>query len=94
MIDEDAIFEDIRALSDEADEAGLFDVALVLEFALDVFLKETGRDEAPAAPDKVSILERSAMQMKVREQAAAHVLPQLGWSMSTFPLAKTASKAS
>ncbi|MCF2906708.1 hypothetical protein L0666_17075 [Octadecabacter sp. CECT 8868] len=94
MMNEDAIFEDICALSDEADAAGLADVALVLEFALDVFLKETGRDAPETSAGAMRNLERSSRQMQVRQDAAPHIVPRLGWTMSTFPLASLMGKAS
>jgi hypothetical protein len=37
---EDALFEDMQTLSDDAETLGLTDVALVLEFAMDVYLHE------------------------------------------------------
>ena len=51
---EDALFEDMQALSDDAETLGQTDVALVLEFAMDVYLHETmgrnGRDKVLSAP--------------------------------------------
>ncbi|MBU2994003.1 hypothetical protein Q4555_15345 [Octadecabacter sp. 1_MG-2023] len=44
----DALFEDLQALSDEAEGLGLTDVALVLEFAMDVYLRETAVQAAPS----------------------------------------------
>lgn len=37
----DALFDDLQALSDDAEALGLKDVSLVLEFAMDVYLRET-----------------------------------------------------
>jgi hypothetical protein len=44
---EDALFEDMQALSDDAEALGLTDVALVLEFAMDVYLRQTGLQSTP-----------------------------------------------
>ena len=43
MDTDDRLFDYIHALSNEAEARGLRDLAMVLEFALDVYLKETGR---------------------------------------------------
>lgn len=98
MDNEDALFEDIRALCDEAYEMGLEDVALVLEFALDVFLKdflkETGATGVPQATDAVARLERSARALDVRREKAPQLVPRIGWSMSSFPLADMMRRAS
>lgn len=94
MTDEETIFGDIYALCEDADELGLTDVALVLEFALDVFLKETGATKAPPATDAVGILEPSAKKLAVRKVYAPHQMPNVGWSMSRFPLADMKRKAS
>ena len=42
MEPEDILFEDLQSLSDDAEALGLKDVALVLEFAMDVYLHEKG----------------------------------------------------
>lgn len=91
--DEDALFEDILALSNEAEDMGLSDVALVLEFALDVFLKETGKDDVTPA-DAPLVLERSARKFDTRIASETNPLPRIGWSMDTFPLAQMNKKAS
>ena len=94
MDEEDALFEDIRALCDDADALGLEDVALVLEFALDVFLKETAAEAPPAPPTPMQALTRSAQAIEARRQIAPARVPVVGWSMSTFPLSQMARKAS
>lgn len=95
MHQEDALFDDIRSLSDEADDLGLTDVALVLEFALDVYLKEREltRDAVHTLP-KPDLLERSAQRIEQRAKTAPHHLPRLSFSMTTFPLARVMREAS
>ena len=52
----DALFEDMQALSDDAEALGLADVALVLEFAMDVYLREAGlQDTADTAAQKMTV---------------------------------------
>lgn len=81
---QDAIFEDLQTLSDEAEELGLADVALVLEFAMDVFLKETQQTDAPdIKTDPVPLGGPDASK-------DTHA----GWSISSFPLAQIYQKAS
>jgi len=94
MEDEDARFEDIRALSDEADAMGLADVAIVLEFALDVFLKETGAEAPPSPAGSMEALTRSAHALQIRKETAPQAMPRIGWTMSSFPLANMSRKAS
>lgn len=94
MDQEDSLFEDIRALCDEAEDLGFADVALVLEFALDVFLKEYGSDTPPKPADAMQALTRAADTIATRRAAAPQHLPRLGWSMAAFPLAELDRKAS
>jgi len=81
---QDAIFEDLQTLSDEAEELGLADVALVLEFAMDVFLKETKQTDAP------NIETESVPLAALDVSKDTHA----GWSLSSFPLAQIYQKAS
>ncbi|MEL6957332.1 MAG: hypothetical protein AAGL89_00105 [Pseudomonadota bacterium] len=100
MKTKDTVFEEIRALSDDAEELGLTDVALVLEFALDVYLKETGALRDPSSVDAHSSLgaaeelNRSAVRLKIRSEERAAELPRLSYTMSLFPLADVSRKAS
>lgn len=94
MDNEDALFEDIRALCDDADSLGLEDVALVLEFALDVFLKETEADAPPEPATSFEALTRSAQAIETRKEDAPQRMMRVGWSMSTFPLADMSRQAS
>jgi hypothetical protein len=78
----DALFEDIQAISDDAEALGLQDVSLVLESALDVFLRDTGM-QSPLETTVADGLDTAPP----RELC-------LGWSMSNFPLGNTHRKAS
>lgn len=95
MTAEDAIFEDIRNLSDEAEALGLEDVAMVLEFALDVYLKERGLGrEAQPVLSKIDTLEHSAERASLLADIASERLPKMSFSMTTFPLARVMRQAS
>lgn len=96
MVSDDDLFDALCALCEEADARGLPDLALVLEFALDVYLHEQGKGAAaPAAPEAAPlVLERSMRQMQVQKATTPADLPSLGWSMSNFPLAALSRKAS
>jgi len=80
----DALFEDLQTLSDDAEELGMADVALVLEFAMDVFLMESKQIDAPKAK-----LAAEAFEVRGASEGA-----QSGWSISSFPLAQLYQKAS
>lgn len=75
---EDALFEDMQALSDDAETLGLTDVALVLEFAMDVYLHEKVVRER---------LEKAAPEVPVQPTAS-------GLSEPTFLLAQVYRHAS
>ena len=62
---EDALFEDLQALSDDAEGLGLTDVALVLEFAMDVYLRETQASMAADATNSQN-LEHPTPRLKRR----------------------------
>ena len=85
MDTQDALFEDIQAISDDAEALGLKDVALVLEFAMDVFLRDTRTRDA-ANVSAVDSLESPGEQVRSGVVQDLEDGPRLGWSMSMFPL--------
>jgi len=94
---DDDLFDAMCAIGDEAEQRGFPDLTLVLEFALDVYLNELGKrgEGRGDAPDgAVAALESSLRQMKVRQAVEPSDLPSLGWSMSSFPLARLYREAS
>jgi hypothetical protein len=74
----DALFEDMQALSDDAETLGLTNVALVLEFAMDVYLHESAVREAlekaapepPIKPDTPDLLKPQFVLAQVYHQAS------------------------
>jgi len=63
MTEYDELFEEIQEVSDHADELGLTDVALVLEFALDVLLRDT-EEMRDREPTPVEIITAAAEKLK------------------------------
>jgi hypothetical protein len=66
----DALFEDMQALSDDAETLGLTNVALVLEFAMDVYLHESAVREPPIKPDKPAPPKSKFLLAQVYRQAS------------------------
>lgn len=98
MNPEDELFKDIQALSDEADTLGLMDVAMVLEFAMDVFLRETGAIETPEGRAQTNVTPKvQKTKSNTPKEAVLRLKNQdqpLGWSMSNVPLAQVRRRAS
>lgn len=86
MQTEDTLFENIRELSDTAESMGLEDVALVLEFALDVYLST-----ATPTPDADPLV---LTQPAPRKMADLLRVSDQSWSMSSFPMTQLDRKAS
>jgi hypothetical protein len=74
----DALFEDMQALSDDAEVLGLTNVALVLEFTMDVYLHERAvreglekaAPETPMQPDTPDLLKPQFLLAQVYRQAS------------------------
>lgn len=81
MDSHDALFENIQAISDDADALGLTDAVLVLEFAMDVFLRDAcPQDVVNPTPKHGPEQPHLAVSQDVKDE------PALGWSMSNFPM--------
>lgn len=95
MDSHDALFEDLQAISDDADALGLKDVALVLEFAMDVFLRDThGQETLDATATVKDSLAPCGKQINPDVEQDIEGGMRLGWSMSNFPLTDLSLKAS
>lgn len=89
MTTQDALFEDMQALRDDAHGLGLTDVTLVLDFAMDVFRRETQKQAPLQQP-----IQHTAKRLKSRYTPNADTSGGIGWSMSNFPMAQTYRDAS
>ncbi|MFT6073158.1 MAG: hypothetical protein ACJAZ1_000064 [Yoonia sp.] len=82
---ENALFEDLQALSDDAEALGLTDIALVLEFAMDVYLHQTCARTASQTHDAN---EQIAPRPDMGDPSGQKDVQPVAWLSPAFPLAQ------